>query len=245
MLAETSTNDEIPPSSKPEKPSMSLHAGPSAFLRRAFDVILAGTGLLLLLPLFAAAAVVVRLDGPGPLLFRQERVGRYGRPFTILKFRTMRPLAAATSATVGNTERVLRWGQILRNSKIDELPQLFNVLAGDMSLVGPRPELLRYVALWSEADQTTVLSVRPGLTDLASLVYCYEERLLAGRNDPEDYYCRAIIPRKLRLCRFYVRRAGLALDLWLICQTIGVLAGLPLRLARLQLSAEQSGSSHD
>lgn len=195
-------------------------------IKRFFDVILASAGLVGLSPLFLAVAVAVRVDGSGPVLFRQVRVGLGGRPFVILKFRTM--------WTDGDgVQRVTRWGRLLRGSKVDELPQLLNVLAGQMSLVGPRPELAEYVALWGEQDRALILSVRPGLTDPASIAYRHEERLLKAQADAESYYRRVIIPRKLRLCRFYVRRAGVVLDLWLILQTIAVLAGLPTRMARL------------
>ncbi|MGE5477528.1 MAG: sugar transferase [Bacteroidales bacterium] len=201
-------------------------------IKRTLDIILAAIGLTVLLPLIAAAAVAVRLDGPGPVLFRQIRVGRHGRPFSILKFRTMRPQPAGMDGGTPG-QRVTRWGRLLRRTKLDELPQLLNVLAGDMSIVGPRPELPSYVELWSSADRTLVLSARPGLTDLASIAYHREEQLLAGQANPEEHYRRVIVPRKLRLCRFYVRRAGVALDLWLIGQTIAVLLGIPVRLGRL------------
>jgi lipopolysaccharide/colanic/teichoic acid biosynthesis glycosyltransferase len=201
-------------------------------IKRALDIILAVLGLTVLLPLLAAAAVAVRLDGPGPVLFRQSRVGRHGHSFAILKFRTMRPLPEGMDGGAVE-QRVTRWGRLLRRTKIDELPQLLNVLAGDMSIVGPRPELASYVELWSCADRALVLSARPGLTDLASIAYHREEQLLAAQANPEEHYRRVIVPRKLRLCRFYVRRASTALDFWLIGQTIAVLLGIPVRLGRL------------
>ena len=206
-------------------------------IKRAVDIVLAGTGLVGLLPLFIMAAVLVRLDGPGPLLFRQERIGRHGKPFLILKFRTMRSRPAGTDGACGalvttaGDARITRRGALLRRTKLDELPQLFNVLAGQMSVVGPRPEVARYVALWGDADRRLVLSVRPGLTDFASVMFRHEERLLAAQADPETFYCRRVLPQKLRLYRFYVRKRCLRLDLWLIAQTLRGIVGLPTRLS--------------
>lgn len=198
-------------------------------MKRALDVTITLMALPPLCPLWLLAALLVRLDGPGPLLFRQERSGRHGRPFIILKFRSMAGGGQGIAASAPH--RVTRLGRLLRASKLDELPQLINVLKGEMSLVGPRPELPSYVALWPEADRAAVLSVRPGITDFASLIYRQEETLLAGRPDPEDYYRRVLIPQKLRLARFYVCRAGPGLDLWLLGQTARALLRLPSRLA--------------
>ena len=201
-------------------------------MKRLFDFVLAGIGLVLLSPLFLLAALMVRLDGPGPLLFRQLRVGLHGRPFIILKFRTMRPetqKASIALLTEENARRITRHGRLLRRSKLDELPQLLNVLVGQMSLVGPRPEVPHFVTRWSKDDCAQILSVRPGITDFASIMFRHEEQLLARQAAPEDYYCRKILPQKLRLCRFYARKASVRLDLWLIVQTIKVVLGLPSR----------------
>lgn len=198
---------------------------------RTLDILLSAMGLLVLWPLMLVAAIGIRLERTGPALFRQIRIGRGERPFTILKFRTMRPVT--DDAAAPQKSRISRWGHFLRTSKIDELPQLINVLRGDMSLVGPRPELPHYVSLWSARDRAIVLSVRPGVTDIASLAYRHEERLLARQTDPETHYRQVILPRKLRLARFYVRHAGWRLDLWLLGQTVTMLAGLPVRLSRL------------
>jgi lipopolysaccharide/colanic/teichoic acid biosynthesis glycosyltransferase len=141
-------------------------------MKRTFDIVAAALGVVILSPLLLMAAVLVKLSSPGPVFFQQERIGKGFRPFLIYKFRTMRPDAPATGMliTVGNDPRVTRIGRLLRKTKIDELPQLINVLKGDMSLVGPRPEVPKYVELF-RADYDEILRVRPGITDLASLKY--------------------------------------------------------------------------
>lgn len=187
--------------------------------KRLFDVIAAALGLLLLSPLLLAAAVWVWLDSPGPVLFRQRRVGRFGVPFTIHKFRTMR-VEPGAAITVGEDPRITRSGRVLRQTKLDELPQLWDVLRGAMSLVGPRPELPRYVELYPEALKHVVLAVRPGITDPASLAYSHEADLLAAAADPEREYRDVILPAKLRLSADYAARASLASDLKLIGRTL-------------------------
>ncbi len=187
--------------------------------KRLFDVIAAALGLLLLSPLLLAAAVWVWLDSPGPVLFRQRRVGRFGVPFTIHKFRTMR-VEPGAAITVGEDPRITRSGRVLRQTKLDELPQLWDVLRGAMSLVGPRPELPRYVELYPEALRRAVLAVRPGITDPASLAYSHEADLLAAAADPEREYRDVILPAKLRLSADYAARASLASDLKLIGRTL-------------------------
>jgi lipopolysaccharide/colanic/teichoic acid biosynthesis glycosyltransferase len=193
-------------------------------IKRIFDLVLAGVGLVVLSPILLVIAAWVRLDSPGPALFRQERVGRYGRPFTMLKFRTMRaaPDAAASLLTVAGDARVTRAGRFLRRTKVDELPQLMNVIRGEMSLVGPRPEVAKYVALYPPATRTTVLSVRPGITDDAALVYRDESALLAS-GDAEAVYISTILPRKLELYERYVAEQSLGTDLRLILRTIATL----------------------
>ncbi len=187
--------------------------------KRLFDVIASALGLLLLSPLLLAAAVWVRLDSPGPVLFRQRRVGRFGVPFTIHEFRTMR-VEPGAAITVGEDPRITRSGRVLRQTKLDELPQLWDVLRGAMSLVGPRPELPRYVELYPEALKHAVLAVRPGITDPASLAYSHEADLLAAAADPEREYRDVILPAKLRLSADYAARASLASDLKLIGRTL-------------------------
>lgn len=191
--------------------------------KRAFDLLLSALGLLLLAPVLLLIALWVKLDSPGPVLFRQERVGRFGRPFFIHKFRTMRVDNAGLQITVGVDPRITRAGHFLRAAKLDELPQLWDVLRGAMSLVGPRPEVPRYVALYPPKLREIVLSVRPGITDPASLSFRNESELLAAAADPEREYVEVVMPTKLRLAAAYVRRATLRTDLRVILATLGAL----------------------
>jgi lipopolysaccharide/colanic/teichoic acid biosynthesis glycosyltransferase len=190
--------------------------------KRAFDLILGVLALVALSPLMAAIAAWVRIDSRGPALFRQERIGRAGRPFTILKFRTMvsaQPVDAGL-LTLGSDARVTRAGRFLRRTKLDELPQLVNVVRGEMSIVGPRPEVARYVALYPAPDRELILSVRPGLTDYAALAFRDESELLTSAEDAETTYTRDILPRKIALYRRYVAEQSLLLDLRLVGRTI-------------------------
>ncbi|HQQ71109.1 MAG TPA: sugar transferase [Alicycliphilus sp.] len=202
-------------------------------LKRLFDILFAALALLLLCPLLLAVALWVRLDSPGPVLFRQQRVGRGGRPFDIFKFRTMvtNAEAAGPQLTVGADARITRAGAWLRRSKVDELPQLLNVLRGDMSVVGPRPEVPRYVALYPPALRAVVLSVRPGITDLASIAYRDESTLLARSTDPERAYVEQILPAKLAYAEQYVRSRTLWLDLRIIVWTLLAVLGRPVNPA--------------
>jgi len=190
-------------------------------VKRSFDVVFAMLGLVLLSPILVAAACLVRLTSPGPVLFRQERIGRGCHPFTIYKFRTMVADAAQRGAaiTCGDDPRITRVGRLLRKTKIDELPQLFNVLRGDMSFVGPRPEVRRYVDLYPD-DYREILSSRPGITDIASITYRDEAAILARADDPQAEYVQTILPHKIRLAKEYRRKASLLFDLGLIVQTL-------------------------
>jgi len=190
--------------------------------KRVFDVLLAGLGLMLLSPLLLAIALWVVLDSPGPVFFRQQRVGRGGVPFWIHKFRSMHADAGVDGPliTVGDDARITRAGHFLRRSKLDELPQLIDVLQGTMSLVGPRPEVPRYVALYPAALREKVLSVRPGITDPASIAYRDEGELLAQAADPERAYVEQVMPEKLRHAALYVDQMSLAYDLRLIAATV-------------------------
>lgn len=191
--------------------------------KRVLDLLLALIGLALLWPLMAVAALWIRLDGPGPILFRQERVGRAGRPFRILKFRTMvdRP-GEGRQITVGADPRITRSGRFLRATKLDELPQLFNVVAGEMSFVGPRPEVPKYVEHYT-AEEREVLRLRPGITDLASIKYRHESEILAASEDPERTYVEEVMRDKLRINLDYAARAGLLADLGVVLRTLGAL----------------------
>ncbi len=187
--------------------------------KRLFDIVVAAGALLLFAPLMLGVALAIRLDSPGPVLFRQERVGRHGVPFRIRKFRTMREGAAGLQITVGADPRITKVGAFLRRSRLDELPQLLDVLQGTMSLVGPRPEVPRYVALYPPGLRERALAVRPGITDPASLEHIDEAEQLARAADPEREYVEVILPRKVQQAADYAERATLASDLVVIART--------------------------
>jgi lipopolysaccharide/colanic/teichoic acid biosynthesis glycosyltransferase len=187
--------------------------------KRACDLVLSALGLVLLSPLLLGCAAAVRASSPGPILFRHRRVGLGGRDFDVLKFRSMAAGGAGRAITVSGDPRVTRVGAILRRFKLDELPQLWNVVTGDMSIVGPRPEVRRYVERFPE-QYRAILVVRPGLTDFASVTYRDEERILATFPDPEEAYCTVVLPQKLHLAERYVRSMSLATDVRLILATL-------------------------
>lgn len=190
-------------------------------LKRAFDLVFSSVALLILAPLLLAVAGWIRFDSPGPVFFRQVRVGRDGREFRIYKFRTMRVDAErrGPQITVGVDPRITGPGHLLRKYKLDELPQFLNVLLGDMSVVGPRPEVPRYVALYPAQLRGCVLSVRPGITDLASIEYRDENDLLGRSTNPERTYVEQVLPAKLALCERYVRSRSFTGDLRIILRT--------------------------
>lgn len=192
-------------------------------IKRIVDIVFSLCGLILLLPLFLAIAIWIKCDSPGPVFFRQERVGYLGRLFRMHKFRTMFADASGISLTMNNDPRVTRCGRFLRRFKLDELPQLFDVLAGNMSLVGPRPEVPRYMAHYPEEIKKIVLSVRPGITDMAAIHFKDENKLLRSATDPEKDYLEKILPLKIKLYQEYIANRSLALDLKLIFQTIKAL----------------------
>ena len=193
-------------------------------MKRLFDVVASGVGLLLLSPLFLLVAIWIKLDSPGPVFYRQVRVGRYNRDFRIFKFRSMRVGADKGSlVTIGGRDpRVTRSGYFIRKFKVDELPQLINVFIGDMSLVGPRPEVRHYVDYWTK-EQLRVLDVRPGITDPASIKFRNENELLEKADDPEKYYIEVIMQEKLRLYLEYVENHSFWYDMKLIFQTFWVI----------------------
>jgi lipopolysaccharide/colanic/teichoic acid biosynthesis glycosyltransferase len=190
-------------------------------LKRCFDFFVSLFGIALLSPVLLAIAIAVKCSSHGPVFFRQERVGRGFRRFKIYKFRSMVVDAPklGLQITAGEDPRITRVGRFLRKWKLDELPQLFNVLKGEMSLVGPRPEVPRYVDMYRE-DYACVLSVRPGITDPASLKYRNESAILAKSADPEQTYVHEILPEKIMLAKEYVAQASLCGDIALIWKTI-------------------------
>ncbi|MGV9013404.1 MAG: sugar transferase [Flavobacteriales bacterium] len=195
-------------------------------LKRAFDILFSLLLLLILLPLLLVFALAVAFTSPGGAFFSQERVGKGARIFRLLKFRTMRPGSEAQGQlTIGGRDpRITAVGYFLRKTKLDELPQLWNVLVGDMSVVGPRPEVPKYVALYS-AEQRHVLSVRPGITGMASINYIDENEMLARSDEPEKTYIREVMPAKLALDLKYVQEQNILLDLRIILATAGKVFG--------------------
>ncbi len=216
-------------------------------MKRAFDVCFAALGLVVTSPLLAIISILIKIDSLGPVIFRQVRMGQGFRPFAIQKFRTMTVDAAGNCLplTVGQDTRITRVGRILRKYKLDELPQLLNVLVGDMSFVGPRPEVPRYVERL-RSEYSEVLAVRPGITDLASLRYIDEAALLAYSSNPEEEYQLKILPEKLRLAKLYIRHMSFRLDLAIIIQTLLHVVRLPLvvfTLPELQAAVEFPSAS--
>ena len=190
-------------------------------IKRVFDFIAALAGLIFLAPLFLIVACWIKLDSDGPVFFRQQRVGRYGVPFYIFKFRTMAvDTESKSQITVGNDARITGAGNFLRRYKIDELPQLINVLSGEMSLVGPRPEVPRYVACYPQDIREIVLSVTPGITDWAAIKYKDESNLLSLANNSEQTYIEVILPAKLEYYVRYVKERNFLTDLRIICSTL-------------------------
>ena len=189
-------------------------------LKRLFDIVFTLFGVILLLPVGLVIALVIPLDSKGPSFYLQERIGLRGKPFKLIKFRTMYTNSGAGSLiTIGNSDsRITRFGRILRKYKLDELPQMLNILYGQMSLVGPRPEVKKYVSLYSE-NQKQVLKIKPGLTDYASLKFIDENQLLSEVDDPEHYYITEIMPQKLRLNLTYLQHRSLWIDIKIILQT--------------------------
>lgn len=193
-------------------------------MKRLFDVLASGCGLLVLSPILIIVAIWIKLDSEGPVFYRQVRVGRYNKDFRIFKFRSMRIGSDKGSlVTIGGRDpRITRSGYFIRKFKIDELPQLFNVFIGDMSLVGPRPEVRHYVDYWT-SEQMRVLDVRPGITDPASIRFRNENELLAEAEDPEKYYIEVIMQEKIKLYLEYVDNVSFWYDIRLIFRTFWVI----------------------
>lgn len=190
-------------------------------LKRIFDIVASGIGLLVLSPLFLVLAVWIKYDSIGPVFYKQLRVGYKNKDFYIYKFRTMRVGADKNGLiTIGERDpRVTCSGYYIRKYKLDEIPQLINVLKGDMSLVGPRPEVRKYVDLYT-LEQMHVLDVRPGITDLASIRYRDENELLKEADDPDRYYIEVVMPDKLRINQEYIAKASFGYDIFLIFKTL-------------------------
>ncbi|MCR1951893.1 sugar transferase [Clostridium sp. DSM 100503] len=190
-------------------------------IKRIFDFLASLLGIIILSPILLIVAIAIKIDSKGNILFMQKRIGKNGVPFYIYKFRTMVSDAEkiGKQITVGKDNRITKVGAFLRKYKIDELPQLFNVLRGDMSLVGPRPEVPKYVDLYTESEKR-VLEVRPGITDLASLRYKDENDILGNVDNPEEYYINVIMKDKLKLNLEYIEKSNLIFDISLIFKTI-------------------------
>lgn len=190
-------------------------------VKRIFDFICSALGLIILSLVFIVIVIVIKIDSDGPVFFKQIRVGEKKKEFEILKFRTMVVDAEklGRQITVGNDSRITKVGRFLRKYKLDELPQLINVFKGDMSLVGPRPEVPRYVKLYNE-EQRKVLEVKPGITDLASIRYRDENDLLGEAENPDDLYINTIMPDKLALNLVYINKNNIFFDIYIILKTI-------------------------
>jgi lipopolysaccharide/colanic/teichoic acid biosynthesis glycosyltransferase len=203
------------------------HCSPNTLaLKRPFDIIGSALGLVFLLPLFLVIAIVIKIDSPGPVFFRQARVGKGGRLFRIFKFRSMIADAShrGTALTVRADRRITRVGEFLRRSKLDEIPQLMNVLAGDMSLVGPRPEVPEFMTFYTAEQRAIITSMRPGITDYAAILFRDESSLLDQSGDPVDIYRREIMPLKFVYYERYSREIEILNDLRIILATMILLA---------------------
>jgi lipopolysaccharide/colanic/teichoic acid biosynthesis glycosyltransferase len=200
--------------------------------KRVFDVLLALFALVALAPFFLFVSLAIKVDSRGPIFFRQVRCGLDGTLFKIFKFRSMvhQQAGAGQEITVANDPRVTRMGSVIRKYKIDELPQLINVVRGDMSIVGPRPEVSRYIAEYSAKQRACMLSVRPGITDYASILFRDESAMLDASHNPDQTYIREIMPQKFFYYRYYVEQITLMVDIQIIFETAWcIVAGRPTR----------------
>jgi len=191
-------------------------------IKRLFDILFSFLGLILVSPLFLVIAFLIKRESPGPVFYRGERIGKNGKPFRIFKFRTMVVDAEKLGgpSTAGDDRRLLKIGHFLKKYQLDEIPQLINVLRGEMSLVGPRPEVKMYADMMSPKEKRIILSVPQGMTDLASLVNFHESEVLKGSPDPEKTYMEKIRPEKIRLQMEYVKKRSFLLDLKIVIKTI-------------------------
>ena len=196
------------------------------FLKRVFDIIVSFCGIIILFPLIIIVSILIKITSKGPVLFKQVRVTKNGKLFKIYKFRTMRENSEGNKQiTVGKDNRITGIGHILRKTKLDELPQLFNVLKGEMSLVGPRPEVPKYVELYTD-EQIEILKVPAGITDYASIYFSNESELLGEVENPEEFYIKKIMPYKIELNKKYINEIGIMTDIKIIILTILKILGL-------------------
>ena len=196
------------------------------FLKRVFDIIASFCGIIILFPLIIIVSILIKITSKGPVLFKQIRVTKNGKLFKIYKFRTMRENSEGNKQiTVGKDNRITGIGHILRKTKLDELPQLFNVLKGEMSLVGPRPEVPKYVELYTD-EQIEILKVPAGITDYASIYFSNESELLGEVENPEEFYIKKIMPYKIELNKKYINEIGIMTDIKIIILTILKILGL-------------------
>jgi lipopolysaccharide/colanic/teichoic acid biosynthesis glycosyltransferase len=202
------------------------------FGKRLFDIVFSFCGLTLLSPIFVMMALLIKIGSPGPIFFLQERMERNGKKFKLIKFRSMHicPAQEKKGFNPGDDARVTRLGKFIRKTKIDELPELINVLKGEMSIIGPRPEVLRYVKIYPDKFNK-ILSVRPGLSDFASIKYRDEEKILSNQSDPERFYIETILPDKLRLAQQYVDAISFQTDMKIIFETLKEVLGKQRRHA--------------
>lgn len=195
-------------------------------MKRLFDLVLSICGILFLLPFFIIISVLIKLDSPGDIIFKQTRVTKDGKEFKIFKFRTMKSNTEKQGQiTIGADSRITFVGNFLRKTKLDELPQLFNIVKGDMSFVGPRPEVPKYVAMYTW-DQKEILKVRAGITDYASIYFSNESEILGKQKNPEKFYIEKIMPYKIELNKKYIKESGIITDIKIIFLTIFKVAGL-------------------
>jgi lipopolysaccharide/colanic/teichoic acid biosynthesis glycosyltransferase len=208
--------------SQVETSQVAIAITPDYRLKRPFDLIASISALIVTLPVWVPVALAIRVESPGPILYRAKRMGRGGRPITVLKFRSMKVTSGGPAITAGTDSRITRVGKLIRLTKIDELPQLINVVRGDMSLVGPRPEDARYLDSYSEVERA-VLGIRPGITGAASVAYRHEETILAAASDVEAEYRSTVLPAKLALELDYLRTRSLRTDVkWLLATVAAV-----------------------
>lgn len=198
-------------------------------IKRIFDLFFAIFGIIFFSPIFLIISILIKFDSKGEIFFKQIRVTQNGKEFKIYKFRTMRKDSEGNKQiTVGEDNRITKIGRILRKTKLDELPQLFNIIKGDMSFVGPRPEVPKYVAYYTE-EQRDILKVRAGITDYASIYFSDESKILGQQANPEKYYIEEIMPYKIKLNKKYIDNMGILTDIKIIVLTIFKIAGIEIK----------------